>query len=73
VTQTSSKQKTGGTDTHLVSVIIGSASDAEVMQPCRDSLDAFGVGYEAKIFSAHRTPNELVTYVDGLAAAASRS
>jgi len=37
---------------------MGSISDREVMQACADSLDRFGVGYEWRVSSAHRTPKD---------------
>jgi phosphoribosylaminoimidazole carboxylase PurE protein len=50
----------------LVSVIVGSASDAEQIQGCREVLDRLGIGHEARVLSAHRTPAELLQYVAGL-------
>lgn len=41
-----------------VAVLMGSASDKEVMQACVDTLDRFGIGWEWRILSAHRTPKE---------------
>ena len=49
-------------DTPLVGVIMGSQSDWPVMQQACDMLDSLGVSYEAKIVSAHRTPQRLVSY-----------
>jgi 5-(carboxyamino)imidazole ribonucleotide mutase len=49
-----------------VSVIVGSASDAQVIASCRRALDDFGLPHEAKVLSAHRTPDEVVDYVKGL-------
>ena len=40
----------------VVGVIMGSKSDLPVMQVCLDQLDEFGIPYELKIASAHRTP-----------------
>jgi 5-(carboxyamino)imidazole ribonucleotide mutase len=45
-----------------VAVIMGSDSDLPVMQGAIDVLDAFGVAHEARIISAHRTPEEMVEY-----------
>lgn len=39
-----------------VAIVIGSDSDLAVMQKCADKLAAFGVEYEMRIMSAHRTP-----------------
>jgi 5-(carboxyamino)imidazole ribonucleotide mutase len=46
----------------LVGIIMGSDSDMPVMQLAADILDEFGVGYEMKITSAHRTPDVMATY-----------
>jgi 5-(carboxyamino)imidazole ribonucleotide mutase len=47
----------------LVSILMGSKSDLEVMQPARDSLTEMGVAHEVRVLSAHRTPDALFTYV----------
>jgi 5-(carboxyamino)imidazole ribonucleotide mutase len=39
-----------------VGIVVGSASDLTTMQPARDILDRFDVGYELRVLSAHRTP-----------------
>lgn len=41
-----------------VGIVMGSDSDLPVVQKTIDTLRAFGVPYEAHIYSAHRTPNE---------------
>ncbi len=45
-----------------VSVIMGSHSDLETMQEGINILKKFGINYEVKILSAHRTPRETVEY-----------
>jgi 5-(carboxyamino)imidazole ribonucleotide mutase len=45
-----------------VGVIMGSDSDLPVMQGAIDVLDEFGVEHEARIISAHRTPDEMLDY-----------
>ena len=45
-----------------VGLIMGSRSDWPVMAGAAEVLDALGVGYEAKIVSAHRTPDRLYDY-----------
>jgi 5-(carboxyamino)imidazole ribonucleotide mutase len=45
------------TETPLVSVIMGSASDYELVAAACEMLDEFGVPYEKAIISAHRTPH----------------
>lgn len=46
-----------------VAVMMGSKSDWDVMQHVGSTLDRFGVGHEARVLSAHRTPDEAVAYV----------
>lgn len=45
-----------------VGLIMGSQSDWDTMKAAADALDALGVAYEAKIVSAHRTPQRLYDY-----------
>lgn len=51
----------------VISIIMGSRSDLEAVQPAIDVLKEFKVGFEAKVLSAHRTPKELQQYVAGAA------
>jgi 5-(carboxyamino)imidazole ribonucleotide mutase len=46
----------------LVGLIMGSKSDWETMAAAAQTLDALGVPYEAKVVSAHRTPQRLYEY-----------
>lgn len=46
----------------LVGIIMGSHSDWETMQHAAQKLEEFGVPYEKKIVSAHRTPKLLIDY-----------
>jgi 5-(carboxyamino)imidazole ribonucleotide mutase len=46
----------------LVGVIMGSKSDWETMSHAAETLDALGIGYEARAISAHRTPDLLFEY-----------
>ena len=48
----------------LIGVVMGSSSDAEVMQDCAETLKQLGIKYEVKILSAHRTPHESKQYAD---------
>lgn len=41
-----------------VAVVLGSDSDLPAMKPCFDNLSKFGVPYEVRIISAHRTPDQ---------------
>lgn len=45
-----------------VGIIMGSQSDWPTMKEAADILDALGVAYEARIVSAHRTPDRLWDY-----------
>ncbi len=48
-----------------VAIIMGSQSDWQTMKHAADTLDALGVGYEAKIISAHRTPERHYAFAKG--------
>ena len=43
-----------------VLIVMGSRSDLPGLQGCMDQLDAFEVGYEVRILSAHRTPDAVI-------------
>ena len=45
-----------------VGVVMGSQSDWPVMEHAIAQLDAFGIAYETKVVSAHRTPDLLIEY-----------
>lgn len=47
----------------FVAVLMGSDSDFPVMESALDVLEAFGVRYEARVGSAHRTPAAVHAYV----------
>ena len=49
-----------------VAVIIGSTSDLEVMSGAFGILDDFGIGYEKRVISAHRTPELMFEYTKAL-------
>ncbi len=48
-----------------VAIIMGSQSDWPTMRHAAASLDALGIGYEARIVSAHRTPDRLYDFARG--------
>lgn len=48
-----------------VAIIMGSQSDWETMKNAADTLDALGVSYEARIVSAHRTPDRMYAFAKG--------
>ncbi|HTY10409.1 MAG TPA: 5-(carboxyamino)imidazole ribonucleotide mutase [Bacteroidota bacterium] len=47
----------------LVGVIMGSKSDWETLQHCGAMLDQLKIPYEARVLSAHRTPDLLFDYI----------
>jgi 5-(carboxyamino)imidazole ribonucleotide mutase len=49
-------------DRPVVGVIMGSNSDWDVMSYATQTLEQFGVRHEAKVVSAHRTPDEMFEY-----------
>lgn len=48
-----------------VAIIMGSRSDWPTLKHAADALDALGVAYEAKVVSAHRTPDRMVAFAKG--------
>jgi phosphoribosylaminoimidazole carboxylase PurE protein len=46
----------------LVGVVIGSKTDAELVQPALDTLKHLGIGYELSVISAHRNPGKVREY-----------
>ena len=54
-------------DKPLVAIVMGSQSDWPTMQRAAHALDALGVAYEARIVSAHRTPERLAEFAKGAA------
>lgn len=46
----------------IVAILMGSASDADTMEPARQILKEFDVPCEVKVLSAHRTPEQTVRY-----------
>jgi 5-(carboxyamino)imidazole ribonucleotide mutase len=48
-----------------VSILMGSESDLDTVKEAVAVLRQFNEGFEIKVLSAHRTPKELVRYVEG--------
>jgi len=48
----------------LVGIVMGSQSDWDVMQHAARQLEDFGIAHEARIVSAHRTPDLLYEYAE---------
>lgn len=45
-----------------VGVVMGSRSDWETMRHTTETLDSLGIAYEARVVSAHRTPERMFAY-----------
>jgi 5-(carboxyamino)imidazole ribonucleotide mutase len=48
----------------MISIIMGSKSDFATMQHTCEMLDKFGISYETKVVSAHRTPKRLYDFCE---------
>ena len=48
-----------------IAIIMGSQSDWATMRHAAETLDGLGVAYDARIISAHRTPDRLVAFARG--------
>jgi len=51
-----------------VAIVMGSQSDWPTMRRAAEALDKLGVAHEARIVSAHRTPDRLAAFAKGAAA-----
>lgn len=51
----------------MIGIVMGSASDWETMKAAAKMLEEFGVPYEAKAMSAHRTPHAVAQWTEGAA------
>jgi 5-(carboxyamino)imidazole ribonucleotide mutase len=47
----------------LVSILMGSHSDLDVLEVAREVLSSLEIAYETRVLSAHRTPDALFAYV----------
>lgn len=52
-----------------IAIIMGSTSDWPTMEHAANMLDTLGISYDAKVISAHRTPDRLVKFSKGAVAA----
>ena len=52
----------------LVSIVMGSANDWDIMQQAARQLHDFGVAYDARVISAHRSPDLLLDYIKDMTA-----
>ncbi len=48
----------------VVGIIMGSKSDWPTMEEAAKMLDEFGIGYEAEVVSAHRTPDKMMKFAE---------
>lgn len=53
------------TDRPPVAIIMGSQSDWETMKNAADTLEALEIPYDARIISAHRTPDRMANFAKG--------
>ena len=51
-----------------VAIVMGSDSDLPVMRQAADALDEFGIEWDMRVLSAHRTPDETLAYARGAVA-----
>ncbi len=49
---------------HFVGIVMGSQTDLKVMKDAARALKEFGISFEMKIVSAHRTPKEVMSYAE---------
>ena len=47
-----------------VAILMGSTSDWPAIKPATEILDSLEISYEVKVLSAHRTPKQLLEYLD---------
>jgi 5-(carboxyamino)imidazole ribonucleotide mutase len=50
------------TENALVAILMGSKSDLELMRPACDELEQFGIPYDIRVMSAHRTPERCAEF-----------
>ena len=48
-----------------VGIVMGSDSDWPVIKPCAETLKSFGIPFEVRVISAHRTPDAAAAYARG--------
>ena len=51
----------------LVTVLLGSQSDADVMEPCLQTLSDLGIEHEVQVMSAHRQPEKVQEFASAAA------
>jgi 5-(carboxyamino)imidazole ribonucleotide mutase len=53
---------------HKVAIVMGSGSDRPVMEKAGEMLDRFGIEHETRVLSAHKTPDEAISFAENAAA-----
>jgi 5-(carboxyamino)imidazole ribonucleotide mutase len=48
----------------LVAIVMGSQSDWETLAHASHTLDGFAIVHDVRVLSAHRTPDQLVSYIE---------
>jgi 5-(carboxyamino)imidazole ribonucleotide mutase len=51
----------------VVGIVMGSSSDWETMKQAAEILTEFGIGFDARVVSAHRMPDEMFAYAESAA------
>ncbi len=54
---------------HRVAIVMGSGSDRPQMEKAAEMLDRFGIEYDMRVLSAHKTPDQAIEFAEGAAAA----
>lgn len=52
---------------HKVAIVMGSGSDRPVMEKAGKMLDRFGIEHETRVLSAHKTPDEAISFAENAA------
>lgn len=53
---------------YKVAIVMGSGSDRPVMEKAGQMLDEFGVDHDTRVMSAHKTPDEAISFAENAAA-----
>lgn len=53
----------------MIGIIVGSKSDLPLIKKCEDVLGLYGIDYELRVLSAHRTPDETAEFARNAKAA----
>jgi 5-(carboxyamino)imidazole ribonucleotide mutase len=53
---------------HKVAIVMGSGSDRPIMEKAVQMLDEFGIEHDTRVLSAHKTPDEAISFAESAAA-----